>query len=277
MRNYGISNSSKKHIILDIETVPDHEDLVKAELRIYFNASEKLDGYARHIINVYQILQPGVGTKSVKRLLDSRVVDATTDGWFNYDILKAVQDWREKPAQNHGLEIDIMSENGNPIDISHLSFDKPEQLEEKMWSHHRPLLAVYTRDPNTHYHKERLRRSSKEQRRDHLCKRHNLIVNFKQLKWDSWVIAPNDYNAYYCQGGCVYPLAAHLNATNHAIVQTLVHDVMKKDPARKGPIPPPTCCIPTSFEPLRMLYFEENKRPVLRKYKQMVVTGCGCR
>ena len=268
---YGISNSSKKQVLLDITSVPTHEQLVKAEFRLYRNISGNLQ-YPKHIISVYQILQPGVGEESVKRLLDSRVVDATSHGWDSYDIFKAVQDWRDKPSQNHGLEIQIMSQNGNPIDISHLRFGRQEELDENKWPHHRPLLAVYTRDPNTHHHEVRTRRSSRHRggRVDH-CKRHGLTVDFQKLNWHTWVVAPPQYEAYYCKGDCVYPLTEHMNTTNHAIVQTLIHNVRKfRDTV------PPACCIPTSFESLSMLYLS-GKQPVIKKFKQMIVTGCGCR
>jgi Transforming growth factor beta like domain len=48
-------------------------------------------------------------------------------------------------------------------------------------------------------------------------------VSFKDLKWQDWIIAPDGYGAFYCSGECNFPLNAHMNATNHAIVQTLVH------------------------------------------------------
>lgn len=38
-----------------------------------------------------------------------------------------------------------------------------------------------------------------------------------------WIIAPEGYAANYCDGECSFPLNAHMNATNHAIVQTLVN------------------------------------------------------
>lgn len=37
-----------------------------------------------------------------------------------------------------------------------------------------------------------------------------------------WIIAPEGYAAYYCEGECSFPLNSYMNATNHAIVQTLV-------------------------------------------------------
>lgn len=44
--------------------------------------------------------------------------------------------------------------------------------------------------------------------------------NFNLTK--DWIIAPEGYAAYYCEGECAFPLNSYMNATNHAIVQTLV-------------------------------------------------------
>lgn len=55
------------------------------------------------------------------------------------------------------------------------------------------------------------------------CQIQTLYVSFKDLKWQDWIIAPEGYGAFYCSGDCNFPLNAHMNATNHAIVQTLVH------------------------------------------------------
>lgn len=42
------------------------------------------------------------------------------------------------------------------------------------------------------------------------------------LSLQDWIIAPEGYAAYYCEGECAFPLNSYMNATNHAIVQTLV-------------------------------------------------------
>lgn len=39
---------------------------------------------------------------------------------------------------------------------------------------------------------------------------------------EDWVIAPQGYSAYYCEGECSFPLDSCMNATNHAILQSLV-------------------------------------------------------
>lgn len=94
-----------------------------------------------------------------------------------------------------------------------------------------------------------------------------LLMNVMPLQ--DWIIAPEGYPAYYCAGECNFPLNAHMNATNHAIVQTLVH-LMKP---LKYPKP---CCAPTKLTPISVLYFLDDTNVILKKYKKMMVKSCGC-
>lgn len=48
-------------------------------------------------------------------------------------------------------------------------------------------------------------------------------VSFEDLNWQDWIIAPPEYQAFHCQGECSFPLNSHVNPTNHAIIQTLMH------------------------------------------------------
>ena len=40
-----------------------------------------------------------------------------------------------------------------------------------------------------------------------LCSRQPMRVDFKAIGWDSYVIAPTGFDAYYCAGQCPFPLA----------------------------------------------------------------------
>ena len=84
-----------------------------------------------------------------------------------------------------------------------------------------------------------------------------------------WIIAPDGYTAFYCNGECSFPLGAHMNATNHAIVQTLVHLL---DPR----LVPKPCCTPSALSPISVLYFDHNSNVVLKRYRDMIVKSCGC-
>ncbi|KAK7870472.1 hypothetical protein R5R35_000748 [Gryllus longicercus] len=101
------------------------------------------------------------------------------------------------------------------------------------------------------------------------CQMLELYVNFKDLHWQDWIIAPAGFQAFYCSGECNFPLNAHMNATNHAIVQTLVHLM---NPLQ---VPKP-CCAPTKLGPIQILYYLEDSNVTLKRYKNMVVKSCGC-
>ncbi|XP_066498481.1 growth/differentiation factor 7 [Hoplias malabaricus] len=107
-------------------------------------------------------------------------------------------------------------------------------------------------------------------RRRTRCSRKPLHVNFKQLGWDDWIIAPLDYEAYHCEGACDFPLRSHLEPTNHAIIQTLMNSM---DPEST----PPSCCVPSKLSPISILYIDSGNNVVYKQYEDMVVEQCGCR
>ncbi|XP_028578170.2 growth/differentiation factor 7 [Podarcis muralis] len=102
------------------------------------------------------------------------------------------------------------------------------------------------------------------------CSRKALHVNFKELGWDDWIIAPLDYEAYHCDGVCDFPLRSHLEPTNHAIIQTLMNSM---DPDAT----PPSCCVPSKLSPISILYIDSGNNVVYKQYEDMVVETCGCR
>jgi len=102
------------------------------------------------------------------------------------------------------------------------------------------------------------------------CSKRTLHVNFKELGWDDWIIAPLDYEAFHCEGVCDFPLRSHLEPTNHAIIQTLMNSM---DPGST----PPSCCVPTKLSPISILYIDSGNNVVYKQYEDMVVEQCGCR
>lgn len=100
------------------------------------------------------------------------------------------------------------------------------------------------------------------------CNKHHLYVNFKELKWNDWIIAPDGFEASYCTGKCPFPLPPSLNSTNHAIVQYLAHLMNSNIPA--------PCCAPTKLQPISVLYYDDYSNVVLKTYRNMIVQSCGC-
>ncbi|XP_026995120.2 bone morphogenetic protein 10-like [Tachysurus fulvidraco] len=103
------------------------------------------------------------------------------------------------------------------------------------------------------------------------CKRTALYVDFKEIGWDSWIVAPPGFEAYTCHGECDYPLLPQVTPTKHAIIQTLLN---LKSPQKVSR----ACCVPTKLEPISLLYENENGHVIFQhKYEGMVVAECGCR
>lgn len=113
----------------------------------------------------------------------------------------------------------------------------------------------------------RIRRNAKGNH----CKKQSLYVEFKDIGWDSWIIAPTGYDAFECTGICSFPLTKHVTPTKHAIVQTLININSPQKAAR-------ACCVPTKLDPISLLYLDDTGVVTYKyKYEGMVVAECGCR
>jgi hypothetical protein len=102
------------------------------------------------------------------------------------------------------------------------------------------------------------------------CSRLDLFVDFEQIGWSSWIIAPKGYSAYYCKGHCNFPLGQSQRPTNHATVQSIVHELNLAPDVGKP------CCVPTSLLNVPLLFYDDNENVVLRMYEDMVADSCGC-
>jgi len=110
---------------------------------------------------------------------------------------------------------------------------------------------------------------SKRRRRKDSCRRKPMHVDFKQLGWSNWVIAPRGYSAYLCEGLCEFPIDDYLKPTNHATVQTILNSVAPT-------LAPRACCSPNKFSAISILYIDKGNI-IYKKYEDMVVERCGCK
>ncbi|XP_068776744.1 nodal homolog 2-A [Struthio camelus] len=101
-----------------------------------------------------------------------------------------------------------------------------------------------------------------------LCKRVDMIVDFEQTGWGSWIVYPKKYNAYRCEGQCPSPVDETFKPTNHAYIQSL----LKLYKPNHVPCP---ACSPVKMSPLSMLYYEKGEI-VIRHHEDMIIEECGC-
>ncbi|NXT84963.1 NODAL protein, partial [Zapornia atra] len=101
-----------------------------------------------------------------------------------------------------------------------------------------------------------------------LCRRVDMMVDFEQTGWGSWIVYPKKYNAYRCEGQCPSPLDETFKPTNHAYIQSLLQLY------KPSQVPCPACS-PVRMSPLSMLYYEEGDI-VVRHHEDMIIEECGC-
>ncbi|KAG7259265.1 hypothetical protein CRUP_013199 [Coryphaenoides rupestris] len=295
--------------LFNLSSIPEDELLSSAELRLYRHqideaaaaAAGAAAGHALsereglHRINVYEVLKPppppgsgggggGASGQLITALLDTRVVHHNASRWESFDVSPAVLRWTRDRRPNHGLAVEVLHLNATPRHQDrHVRVSRSvhhhgggvgggsEDDEEAEWQQLRPLLVTFGHDGKGHPLTRRAKRSPKprNRKRNRNCRRHALYVDFSDVGWNDWIVAPPGYQAYYCHGECPFPLADHLNSTNHAIVQTLVNSVNTNIPK--------ACCVPTELSAISMLYLDEHDKVVLKNYQEMVVEGCGCR
>nr|XP_013805194.1 PREDICTED: bone morphogenetic protein 2 [Apteryx mantelli mantelli] len=272
------SGKTARRFFFNLTSIPNEESITSAELQIFrkqvHGASENNSSY-HHRINIYEIIKPATATSKdpVTRLLDTRLVHHNASKWESFDVTPAIMRWIAHGQPNHGFVVEVVHlDKENSASKRHVRISRSLHQDEDSWSQLRPLLVTFGHDGKGHpLHKREKRQAKHKQRKRHKysCKRHPLYVDFNDVGWNDWIVAPPGYSAFYCHGECPFPLADHLNSTNHAIVQTLVNSVNSKIPK--------ACCVPTELSAISMLYLDENEKVVLKNYQDMVVEGCGCR
>ncbi|MEE6484325.1 hypothetical protein FKM82_013844 [Ascaphus truei] len=277
-----------KEFKFDMTQIPTGESVTAAEFRLF-----KTRSFIRHVnktlhISIYEINREHGHRDSDLTLLDHERILAGDEGWLVFDVTAASNHWLLHSRNNLGLRLYVETDDGQSTDPSLAGLLGRRGPRSKQ-----PFMVTFFRASRNQIRSTRAVKQLKKRQQkkhndlphpnrlpgnfDHLhiaegkpvCKRHELYVSFRDLGWQDWVIAPQGYSAFYCEGECSFPLDSCMNATNHAILQSLVH-LMKPESVPKA------CCAPTKLTATSVLYYDNNNNVILKKHRNMVVKSCGC-
>nr|AVK72364.1 bone morphogenetic protein Bmp2a [Nemertoderma westbladi] len=281
------SDDGRHSLRFSLDSHPKSDQPVAAELRLFHEATPENKQHKLRV-NIYDVINHKVG---IHNLIDTKIVNSTAEHTVVFDILPAVQRWLKDSNSNSSIVVEI-KRLGKPAEADKTESDviksrvrvrrSTEEDHKQYHENKSPLVVVYSHDKShadsdsTAEWRNRVKRRSGSQRKNRRrmkppksCRRDNMKVSFEDVGWMSWIVAPDEYDAFYCYGACSFPMESHLQATNHAVIQSLVNTYY---PTR---LPKP-CCVATEISSICLLYTDESGHVNLRNYKEMTVDSCGC-
>ncbi|XP_013879912.1 bone morphogenetic protein 8A [Austrofundulus limnaeus] len=271
-----------KEFRFDLTPLPKGETVTAAEFRIYKTLTVGQRVNRTLHISVYQIKRENRNREAELVLLDMQSVPAGQEGWLAFDVTSASNHWLLHPRSNLGIRLYVETEEDRSLSAAWIGLVGRRGPRSKQ-----PFMVTFFREnqvpcrppraikpqPRKKKHKYDLPVPVIQNRgpvnKGEPCKKHELYVSFSDLGWKDWVLAPTGYSAYYCHGECIYPLGSCMNATNHALIQLVVH-LLKPEEV------PSACCAPTKLSSISVLFYDDNNNVILKKHRNMVVKTCGC-
>ncbi|XP_008301986.1 growth/differentiation factor 2 [Stegastes partitus] len=292
-----------KHRLQFNVSIPSHEKITTAELQLLFfpDARSKVTSHSfKAIVKVYE---PDYNNFT-SQLLVGKVVTGSESTWETFDVSTAIQRWiklgqaatvfdivvdkKHCGASDSGAEgtscLNMSVSVGDNSSAALIVFsddlgsrrrEAKKELREMILHEEDTILhsgADWNRGnqlPNGIPEAQHPRRKKRKAEREY-CRKTSLKVNFKDIGWDSWIVAPPEYDAFECRGMCYHPLTDESTPSKHALIQTLMNI---KDP-RKANM---ACCVPIKLDPITVMYQENGRLTIRYLYEEMKVAECGCR
>ncbi|XP_042852646.1 bone morphogenetic protein 8B isoform X1 [Panthera tigris] len=239
-RTLGHQEPHWKEFRFDLTQIPEGEMVTAAEFRIYKMASTHLLNGTLHV-SMFEVVREQSNRESDLFFLDLQTLRAGDEGWLVLDVTAASDRWLLSRNKDLGLRLYVETDDGHSVDPGLAGL-----LGRRAPGSKQPFLVTFFRASPGPVRAPRAARPLKRRPPKktnelphpnklpgifddvhgtdgrQVCRRHELYVSFQDLGWLDWVIAPQGYSAYYCEGECSFPLDSCMNATNHAILQSLV-------------------------------------------------------
>ncbi|XP_031153758.1 growth/differentiation factor 2 [Sander lucioperca] len=302
----SVTNGTKSKYRLQFNiSIPNHEKITTAELQLFFfpdpRSTVSFHNF-KSAIKVY--LVDYYNFESTTQLLVGKEVTGLESTWETFDVTTAIQSWitsghattvfdvvvdrKDCGASKGGEEgagcLNMSVSFGDNTSAALIVFsddlgsrrrETKKELREMILHEEETILHSGTdwnrgdQLPNKIPEAQHPQRKKREAERQY-CQRTSLKVNFKEIGWDSWIVAPPEYDAFECRGLCYHPLTDEMTPSKHALIQTLIN-IRNSKKANMA------CCVPIKLDPITVMYQENGRLTIRYLYEEMKVAECGCR
>ncbi|MCJ8744788.1 hypothetical protein PDJAM_G00122480 [Pangasius djambal] len=200
-------------------------------------------------------------------LVSQKMVDARRSGWHTLSVGASVQALLDRGGGELRLRVSC------PLcaDVGAVPILGEGKGKEHSQSH-RPFLMLVLRPAEERQHRRSKRGLECEGNMRACCKRH-FYVNFKDIGWSDWIIAPSGYHANYCEGECPGH-AANMAGSALSFHSTVINHYRMRGYSPFAGIR--SCCVPTRLRAMSMLYYNEEQKIIKKDIQNMIVEECGC-
>uniref|UniRef100_A0A4X2LMW3 Growth/differentiation factor 3 n=1 Tax=Vombatus ursinus TaxID=29139 RepID=A0A4X2LMW3_VOMUR len=257
---------TQKFHFFNLSVITQDEQLMmaKLDLRLGLNAYNALQQDLEVMVSVVQGPAPQPDQKLVLHYLpwSQRVL--------HVDLLDVVKEWNSNPQSNLGLVLELLPKGNNDSTMTIYPEGTCDNWRQFIQASLMVVTLTHQECPRfPHFpRKRRATLSTMESTSKHLCQRHQMVINFEDLGWHKWIIAPKEFRTNYCKGDCPFSLMSFFNSSNYAFLQTLMNS--------RTPEVPKAACVPTKLSSISMLYYDSYGNIILQHHEGMVVDECGC-
>lgn len=211
-----------------------------------------------------QLLQLDGG--GLEQRVSEKTVDARRSGWHTFEAAAGVQALLDSGQRSLRLRLSCsLCGEGGATPILAAPAGQRDQS-------HRPFLMVALR-PGGEAAQRRVRRGLECDGKGHVCCRRQFHVNFRDIGWSDWIIAPSGYHANYCEGECPSHVASLGGSSLSFHSAVINHYRLRGYSPFQGMR---SCCVPTRLRAMSMLYYNEEQKIIKKDIHNMIVEECGC-
>ncbi|KTG03091.1 hypothetical protein cypCar_00009703 [Cyprinus carpio] len=213
---------------------------------------------------------PGSADGPQEVVVSEKTVDTRRSGWHTLPVPRTVQTLLDRDSTLLSLHVScpMCAEAGAVPILVPAEGNKGKEREQS----HRPFLMVVLKPAEEHQHR-RSKRGLECDGKIRVCCKRQFYVNFKDIGWSDWIIAPSGYHANYCEGDCPSHVASIMGSAL-SFHSTVINHYRMRGYSPFNNIK--SCCVPTRLRAMSMLYYNEEQKIIKKDIQNMIVEECGC-